>query len=173
MIAAVEGKGRRVGITGVGVQAPAKVLTKADLERMDRQVAALRPFAERHEMTLAELDEAREKLGVLQAELSASGEPVRILKELTDRIPNGTWLQSLRVEGRKFDIEGYSPSASEIFPALTHDGRFRSVDFGAPITRQANNLERFRLSGEYVPPPAAAEAPKVSTKPSPVPGRKP
>ena len=34
MIAAVEGKGRRVGITGVGVQVPDKVLTNADLERM-------------------------------------------------------------------------------------------------------------------------------------------
>ncbi len=34
MIAAVEGKGRRVGITGIGVQVPEKVLTNADLERM-------------------------------------------------------------------------------------------------------------------------------------------
>jgi len=34
MIAAVEGKGRRVGITGVGVHVPEKVLTNAELERM-------------------------------------------------------------------------------------------------------------------------------------------
>jgi Tfp pilus assembly protein PilN len=74
---------------------------------------------------------------------------------LTDRLPNGTWLLSLRVEGRKVDIEGLSPSASEIFPALTRGGRFRSVEFGAPITRQADNLERFKIRGEFVPPPAS------------------
>ena len=34
MIAAVEGKGRRVGITGIGVHVPERVLTNAELERM-------------------------------------------------------------------------------------------------------------------------------------------
>lgn len=34
MIASVDGKGRRVGITGVGVYAPERVLTNAELERM-------------------------------------------------------------------------------------------------------------------------------------------
>jgi len=134
---------------------------KADLAALDARVAALRPAAQRFEEALSDLDEAQGRIAVLREEASAAGEPLQILRELTDRLPNGTWLLSLRLEGRKVDIEGLSPSASEIFPALTRDGRFRSVEFGAPITRQADNIERFKIRGEFVPgtppsPPASA-----------------
>lgn len=151
----------------LGAAWPATVAWKAksDLRNLDARAAALRPYAVRHEESLADLDEAQAKIAVLRGEASASGEGLRILRELTDRIPNGTWLSSLRVEGRKVDLEGLSPSASEIFPALTRDGRFRSVDFGAPITRQKDNLERFKIRGEYVPPPPDAVAPAASKAP--------
>ena len=97
----------------------------------------------------------RQRLSFLQNDAAASDEAIRILKELTDRFPNGTWISSLRIEGRNVEMEGFSPSASELFPALTRDGRFRSVDFGAPILRQGENMERFKLRGEYVPPQKA------------------
>lgn len=139
----------------LGVAWPATLAwkAKADVRRLDAQVASLRPFAERHEESLADLEDALGRAAFLREEASASGETFRMLKELTDRLPNGTWLQSLRVEDRKVEIEGVSSSASEIFPALTRDGRFKSVEFGAPITRQADNLERFKIRGEYVTPP--------------------
>ena len=141
---------------GLAWPATAAWKTKADIRRLDAQVAALLPVAQQFEESLADLDEARSRVAILQGEASASGESLRILKELTDRIPNGTWLVSLRVEGRKVDLEGLSPSASEIFAVLTRDGRFKSVEFGAPITRQADNNERFKIRGEFVPPPLPA-----------------
>jgi len=145
----------------LGVAWPATVAwkAKADVRRLDAQVASLRPFAEQHEESIAELEDAQGRAAFLRAEASASEETLRMLKELTDRLPNGTWLLSLRVEGRKVELEGLSPSASEIFPALTRDGRFRSVEFGAPITRQADNLERFKIRGEYVSLPVSPPAP--------------
>jgi general secretion pathway protein L len=145
-----------VAALALGIAWPTAVAwkAKAELRRLDAQVATLRPAAERYEETLSELDDAQERIAVLREEASVSGETLQILRELTDRVPNGTWLLSLRMEGRKVDIEGLSPSAAEIFPALTRDGRFRSVEFGAPITRQADNIERFKIRGEFVPPPS-------------------
>jgi Tfp pilus assembly protein PilN len=145
----------------LGIAWPSAVAwkAKAELRMLDAQVAALRPAAERYEETLSDLDDAQSRIAVLREEASVSGETLRILRELTDRLPNGTWLLALRLEGRKVDIEGLSPSASEIFPALTRDGRFRSVEFGAPITRQADNIERFKIRGEFVPPPSAPASP--------------
>jgi len=153
----------------LGVAWPATVgwRAKTEIRRLDERVVALRPFAQEYEETLSDLDEAQARFSVLQEEASASGETLRILKELTDRLPNGTWVLTLRIDGRKVDMEGLSPSASEIFPALTRDGRFRSVEFGAPITRQADNIERFKIRGEYVPT-SPAEAPA----PLPLPGGK-
>jgi len=141
----------------LGLAWPATIAwkAKADVRHLDAQVASLRPFAEQYEESQEDLEDALGRAAFLREEASASGETVRMLKDLTDRLPNGTWLLSLRIEGRKVEIEGLSSSASEIFPALTRDGRFKSVEFGAPITRQADNLERFKIRGEYVTPPAA------------------
>jgi general secretion pathway protein L len=138
----------------LGIAWPAAVAWKAntDLRRLDAQIAALRPYAEAYEETIADLDDIQAKVAILRGEMSATGETLQVLKELTDRLPNGSWILSLRVEGSKVDLEGLSSSASEIFPALTRDGRFRSVEFAAPITRQADNIERFKIRGEYVPP---------------------
>ena len=150
-----------VAVLALGIAWPSAVAWKAksELRRLDAQVVALRPAAERYEETLSDLDDAQGRIAVLREEASASGETLQILRELTDRLPNGTWLLALRLEGRKVDIEGLSPSASEIFPALTRDGRFKSVEFGAPITRQADNIERFKIRGEFVPPPSSAASP--------------
>jgi len=150
-----------VAALALGIAWPSAVAwkAKAEIRRLDAQVAALRPSAERYEETLADLDDAQGRIAALREEASASGEALQILRELTDRLPNGTWLLLLQMEGRKVDIEGLSPSASEIFPALTRDGRFRSVEFGAPITRQADNIERFKIRGEFVSPPSAPASP--------------
>jgi len=144
----------------LGAAWPATVAwkAKADVRRLDAHVATLRPFAQQYEESLADLEEAQGRAAFLREQTSASGEALLILKELTDRIPNGTWLLALRVEDRKVELEGLSSSASEIFPALTRDRRFRSVEFGAPITRQADNFERFKIRGEYVTPPVATPA---------------
>jgi len=149
--------GAAVAALALGIAWPSAVAwkAKAELRRLDAQVAALRPAAERYEETLSDVEDAQGRIATLREEASASGEPLQILREVTDRLPNGTWLLAFRLEGRKVDIEGFSPSASEIFPALTRDGRFRSVEFGAPITRQADNIERFKIRGEFVPPPAS------------------
>jgi hypothetical protein len=149
-----------VAALAFGIAWPSAVAwkAKAELRRLDAQVAALRPSAVQFEETLSDLDDAQGRIATLREEASPSGETLQILRELTDRIPNGTWLLAVRMEGRKVDIEGLSPSASEIFPALTRDGRFRSVEFGAPITRQADNIERFKIRGEFVPPPPPAPA---------------
>jgi Tfp pilus assembly protein PilN len=132
---------------------------KTELRHLDARVSALRPFAEQYQECLSDLDDIQARSTALREAASSSRETLEILKELTDRVPNGTWALSLRIDDRKVDMEGLSPSASEIFPALTREGRFRSVEFGAPITRQADNMERFKIRGEYVPgstPPAAA-----------------
>ena len=132
---------------------------RADLQRLDRRVGGTPALlGTARGIRGGDRKDARAKLSVLQNDAAASDEAIRILKELTDRFPNGTWISSLRIEGRNVEVEGFSPSASELFPALTRDGRFRSVDFGAPIMRQGENMERFKLRGEYVPPQAAPAA---------------
>jgi hypothetical protein len=105
----------------------------------------------RVEESMTALSDVEDRLAVLREASAGREETLTILRELTDRLPQGTWLTGLRVEDRKVEMDGLSPSASEIFPFLTRDGRFRKVEFASPITRQPDNLDRFQIRAEYVP----------------------
>ena len=131
------------------------VRTKGEISRLDTEIAALGPAVAGVEKSVASLTRVEKKISLLREAASGRGEPLLILSELTDRLPDGTWLTGLRVDGRKVEIDGLSPSANEIFPLLAREGRFRDVAFSSPITRQADNLERFRIGAEFVPGPPA------------------
>lgn len=126
--------------------------TDRELDRLDARIESLRPDVADVEKSLDDLARVEERIAVLAGAAAGRDEALTIVRELTERLPQGTWLTGLRVEDRKVEMDGLSPSASEIFPLLTRDGRFRGVEFASPITRQPDNLERFRIRTEFVPP---------------------
>ena len=140
---------------------PATVAWKAraEMRGLDARIAALQPTVARVQGDLDKLRDMDEKAAVLVESGAGRGEPIEILRTLTERLPSGTWLTALRVENRKVELDGFSASASEIFPLLTRDGRFRGVEFAAPVIRQGDNQDRFQIRAEYVPPPPQAPGP--------------
>ncbi len=138
----------------LGAAWPLAVSTRAksELASLDAQIAELRPAVADVERSLAELATLEERASILRVAAAGRGESLLVLRELTDRLPAGTWLTGFRYEGRKVEIDGISPSANELFPILSRDGRFRGVEFASPITRQPDNLERFQIRAEFVPP---------------------
>lgn len=139
----------------LGIAWPSAILlrTNQELQRLEGDIASLRPAMARVESSLAVVAELEGRIAVLHEATSGREEPVLLLRQLTDRLPQGTWLTGLRVEGRKVEIDGISPSANEIFPLLSRDGQFRKVEFASPITRQADNFERFQIRAEFAPVP--------------------
>ena len=131
--------------------------TRQEVRRLDAEIASLRPAVERVEETLAVLGDLEGRIHVLREAGSGREEPLLILRQLTDRLPQGTWLTGLRIEDRKVEMDGLSPSANEIFPLLSRDGQFRKVEFASPITRQADNLERFQIRAELAHPSRGKE----------------
>jgi len=130
--------------------------TGRELARLDARIEALRPAVADVEEALGDLAHVEDRIAVLAESAAGRDEMLAILRELTERLPQGTWLTGLRVDERKVEMDGLSPSASEIFPLLTRDGRFRGVEFASPITRQPDNLERFRIRAGFVPPGQAS-----------------
>jgi Tfp pilus assembly protein PilN len=127
--------------------------TRQEVNRLDAAIASLRPAVARVEETLSLLGDIEGRITVLREARAGREEPLLILLQLTERLPQGTWLTGLRIEDRKVELEGFSPSANEIFPLLSRDGQFRKVEFASPITRQADNLERFQIRAEFTPSP--------------------
>jgi general secretion pathway protein L len=165
-----EGAGYRVASRAVtGALAAATVLlalswpaavalrTRQEVRLLDAEIASLRPAVTRVEDTLAVLGDLEGRIHVLREAGAGREEPLLLLRQLTERLPQGTWLTGLRIEDRKVEMDGLSPSANEIFPLLSRDGQFRKVEFASPITRQADNLERFQIRAEYSHAPKGKE----------------
>jgi len=131
--------------------------TGMELRGLEAEIAAQQASVAEVEKGIGDLAAIRERIGVLAGASAVRGETLEILRQLTERLPQGTWLTGLRVEDRKVEIDGLSPSASEIFPLLSRDGRFAEVAFASPVTRQPDNLERFRIRAEYIPPASRSE----------------
>jgi general secretion pathway protein L len=123
--------------------------TRQAVGRLDAEIASLRPDVARVEETLAVLGDLEGRIAVLRDARAGREEPILVLRQLTERLPQGTWLTGLRMEDRKVEMDGLSPSANEVFPVLTRDGQFRKVEFASPITRQADNIERFQIRAEF------------------------
>ncbi len=158
---AAGGRGARWLAAGMGVLAATLAIawpfvaawkTHGMAVGLERELSALRPAVADVESSMADLADVEDRIATLRRGEENRRDTLFVLRDLTERLPAGTWLTGLRMERRNVEIDGLSRAANELFPPLTRDGRFRKVEFAAPITRQQDNLERFQIRAEYVPP---------------------
>jgi Tfp pilus assembly protein PilN len=66
--------------------------------------------------------------------------------ELTDRLPDNSWVQQLGYTENVFTIEGISKNAEALVPALEQSALFKNVSFSAPVTQsQSGEAQRFAI----------------------------
>lgn len=79
-----------------------------------------------------------------------------LLRGLTERLPDDTWVQSLNIRNGEVDIRGESAQATTLIELLERTPGLDGVGFRSPVTQVARTgNERFHISFQYV----AAEAP--------------
>ena len=76
---------------------------------------------------------------------AANWQRLDMIQQLTKLLPDGTWLQELRISEDTVEINGYSNHAAELVPPLENSPFFTQVEFTAPITRDNQNREVFRI----------------------------
>jgi Tfp pilus assembly protein PilN len=70
---------------------------------------------------------------------------LRLLAQLTRLLPDGTWLQELEISEDTVEIYGSSNRAADLVLPLENSPYFTQVEFTAPITRDNQNKEVFRI----------------------------
>lgn len=71
---------------------------------------------------------------------------VELLSELTERLPDDTWLQQLSIRGKNVELQGESAQATTLIELLEDSPRFESVAFRAPLTQVRGAAgERFSI----------------------------
>ncbi len=69
---------------------------------------------------------------------------IDLLKELTEVIPQDTWLRSLAVRSRKIHLQGTSASATAVVKALEDSPLFYKVHFDSPVVKKGSS-ETFKI----------------------------
>ncbi|MGQ9367936.1 PilN domain-containing protein [Azospirillum sp. ST 5-10] len=148
------GGGRRAGALAAVAAAVLVAAAGAGLyrqaaatEEARRALAALRAQAE----STAELRGGVERLEALDRRLRArkAAEPpfLSVLRELTDTLPDDTWLTRLALAEGRLDLVGASRTASALVGALEDRPLFAEVRFRAPLTLDpATGVEQFQIS---------------------------
>lgn len=72
---------------------------------------------------------------------------VSVLADLTQILPDGTYVSELTFDGKTVRIVGSSTAAADLIGLIDHSPKFRSARFEAPLVHdQAANTDRFDLS---------------------------
>jgi general secretion pathway protein L len=122
------------------------------LYQVNSQIEEMIPQAKAVEKQLEEsraLAKQIESLG----KIGQSPDKLKILKDLTQLIPDNTWLFNLKLSKQTLDIGGMSRSASELIPLLEKSGWLKKTEFASPIVTDASKLEHFKIKAELKPGP--------------------
>ncbi len=69
---------------------------------------------------------------------------IDLLKELTEVIPQDTWLRSLAIRARKIHLQGTSASATTVVKSLEDSPLFKGVHFDSPVVKKGSS-ETFKI----------------------------
>src|SRR6202008_736354 len=71
-----------------------------------------------------------------------------VLRELTDTLPAGAWLQSLTMDRQGVELTGQAGGASTLTPPPEASPRLERAEFPSPVTK-TQNKEQFRIRAAW------------------------
>jgi Tfp pilus assembly protein PilN len=147
-------RGARVPVYALGGTAALLALTLAShawIERalydraLERALRRLEVPAQQLRRQNQETSTLETRAAVLEDLRARNWRKLHLLQQLTKLLPDGTWLQQLQISEDTVEIFGYSNHAAELVPPLENSPYFFQVEFTAPITRDNQSREVFRI----------------------------
>lgn len=116
------------------------------IRRLEAAVSEARGEKEKVETLLGSLKAAEARTTALAAiKGSYPVTPLDILKELTELVPNDTWLTGFEYSNEAVVIEGFSERSSSLILKMEKSVHLKDVELTGPVTKRANGKEHFRL----------------------------
>ena len=96
-----------------------------------------------------QVEKAEEEALFLVEKKRASILMLRIIDELTQIIPNDTWVNQVDVADNEVHLYGESVSSASLLPIIESSKLFSNAQFRSPVTQnRQNDTERFHLSAQ-------------------------
>ncbi len=100
------------------------------------------------------IEDVRNRLSIIEGTLISVGKlqadyagRAHVLLELSEKLPPTAWVRELYISRKIFEIGGVAQSATELIPILEDSELFYSVGFTAPVVKNDDGNESFRLKG--------------------------
>ena len=122
-------------------------------EALQRELRRVRIAAEDVQRVRADLERAR--LGSVEVLQRKREQPrmTDLLRELTDLLPDGTWVQTLNVRDGAVDVRGESTQATALIGLLEQGPGISQVAFRSPVMQVGGTgQERFHIAFTYSRP---------------------
>lgn len=88
---------------------------------------------------------------ILVARKNQMPEKLAIVQEITQLMPDNTWVSRFRVDDNGINLQGESLKASDLIQLLEQSDHFQNVQFVSPITvNPSTNMERYEIKMELV-----------------------
>lgn len=137
--------GATASLMGLFLVAHGLVETALYGHALDRQIRQLGSQAEAARGQNQQVVLLAARAGVLDGLRAETWRKLQLLQELTNLLPDGTWVQDLQLGQGTVEITGYSNRAADLIQPLESSPHFSQVEFTSPITRDAQNKEIFRI----------------------------
>jgi Tfp pilus assembly protein PilN len=133
------------------------VRTERYLGRLTAEIRRLEPEAKAVDGLAEKLARKRRVLAALASAEEARVPALPVLRELTETLPPGAWLQALAIDRQGIELTGQADGASALVPLLEASSRLERAELTSPVTK-TQSKEQFRIRAAWEAPHPAAPA---------------
>jgi len=120
------------------------------LDGLEKELVLLKGRAKEVDSLREAIEQAHQgSMAVLERKATQSA-MTDLLRELTDRLPDGTWVENLEFQGKEVQIRGESTHSAALIGLLEQAAAFSGVSFRSPVSQVPNtDRERFHIGFTY------------------------
>ncbi|MBK5971212.1 hypothetical protein CCR91_21205 [Thiorhodovibrio winogradskyi] len=123
---------------------------REQLEQLTGVLQGLRADAEQVPTIREELESARAGSVAVLNRKAAQPRMIDLLRELTERLPDNTWVQTVNYRNEDVDVRGESGQATELLNILEQAPGISEVTFRSPVMQVSQTgKERFHIAFQY------------------------
>ncbi|HXK59104.1 MAG TPA: PilN domain-containing protein [Acidobacteriota bacterium] len=115
------------------------------LNRIDSEVAQLQPQIDEVLALKKQVEEKQKELDEIRGLMQGEQTVLSVLKDLTELLPDDTYLQNLNIERGQVVLFGFTGSAGNLIPALRASDHFKSVLLKYTTKDRATGKEKFNI----------------------------
>ena len=122
------------------------------LGHAETRIAELKPQVDEVQQLRRRIDASGQGASALAMEQAGSADPLKVLAETTQTLPDDTHLTDLALHKHKLSISGQSEEAAKLIGLMTADPLFKNPAFTSAVTRvQGSKLDAFSIDTEVRP----------------------